>query len=92
MQLYSEFHRITNKNLPFTFFAVLDKYTPQLLRLYKKKKTGYFGEKMEAVLMAYEEQVHIFISYIHYNKVKCKQKILASSYAYLVFGCTTGQE
>ncbi|KAI7804555.1 Uncharacterized protein IRJ41_014054 [Triplophysa rosa] len=29
---------------------------PQLLKLYKKRKTGSFGEKMEDVLMAYEEQ------------------------------------
>ncbi|KAI3373747.1 hypothetical protein L3Q82_022343, partial [Scortum barcoo] len=56
VQLYSEFHRITNQNLPFPFFAALDKYTPQLLKLYKKRKTGHFGEKMEEVLMAYEEQ------------------------------------
>ncbi|XP_057699041.1 sterile alpha motif domain-containing protein 3-like [Corythoichthys intestinalis] len=55
-QLYSEFHRITNQNLPFNFFAALDKYTPQLLKLYKKRKTSSFAQKMEAVLVAYEEQ------------------------------------
>ncbi|KAI3367243.1 hypothetical protein L3Q82_008295 [Scortum barcoo] len=55
-QLYSEFHRITKQNLLFSYFAALDKYTPQLLKLYKKRKTGRFGEKMEDVLMAYEEQ------------------------------------
>lgn len=60
MQLNCEFHRITNQNLPFAFFAAIDKYTPQLLKLYKKKKTGKFWEKMEELLMAYEEQVKIF--------------------------------
>ncbi|GLD47205.1 sterile alpha motif domain-containing protein 3-like protein [Lates japonicus] len=39
-QLYCEFHRITNQNLPFSFFAALHKYKPQLLKLYKKRKTG----------------------------------------------------
>ncbi|XP_037396714.1 uncharacterized protein LOC119263956 [Pygocentrus nattereri] len=55
-QLYSEFHRITNQNLPFSFFAGLDKYTQQLLQLYKKKRTGIFGEKMANLLGAYAEQ------------------------------------
>ncbi|CAM4572367.1 unnamed protein product [Leuciscus chuanchicus] len=55
-QLYSEFHRITNQNLPYSFYAALDKYTPHRLKLYKKRKTGSFGEKMEDVLRAYEEQ------------------------------------
>lgn len=57
MQLYCEFHRITNQNLPFSFFAALDKYVPQLLKLYKKRRTGGFGEKMDELLMAYEEEV-----------------------------------
>lgn len=63
MQLYSEFHRITNQNLPYSFYAALDKYTPQLLKLYKKRKTGSFGEKMEDVLRAYEEQVKTFLKH-----------------------------
>ena len=36
-QLYKEFHRITNQNLAFSFFASLDRYTPHLLKLYKQK-------------------------------------------------------
>lgn len=60
LQVYSEFHRITNQNLPFTFFAALDKYTPRLLKLYKTRKTGTFVQKMEQVLKAYTEQVKIF--------------------------------
>ncbi|KAF7648551.1 hypothetical protein LDENG_00155130 [Lucifuga dentata] len=31
-------------------------HTPQLLKLYKKRKTGRFIDKMAEVLMAYEEQ------------------------------------
>ncbi|CAL8373220.1 unnamed protein product [Arctogadus glacialis] len=53
-QLYLEFHRITNQNLPT--FSELDKYTSQLLKLYKKKTTGRFGEKLQQVVTAYEEQ------------------------------------
>lgn len=88
MQLYSEFHRITNQNLPYSFYAALDKYTPQLLKLYKKRKTGSFGEKMEDVLRAYEEQVKTLM---HYIDVECEQNC-SPQHAYLVFVCATGQE
>ncbi|KAK2815957.1 hypothetical protein Q5P01_026424 [Channa striata] len=44
-QMNKKFHRITNQNLLFTFFTALDIYTPKLLELYKKRKTG-FAEKM----------------------------------------------
>ena len=73
MQLYSEFHRITNLNLPSTFYAALDKYTPQLLQLYKKRKTGSFGQKMEAVMMAFEEQVFFcfFFNYFMHYVIEC---------------------
>uniref|UniRef100_A0A3P8TPC2 Sterile alpha motif domain-containing protein 3-like n=1 Tax=Amphiprion percula TaxID=161767 RepID=A0A3P8TPC2_AMPPE len=50
-QVYSEFNRIANQNLPYSFFAAIDKCTPQLLKLYKKRRTGNFGEKMEQLLM-----------------------------------------
>ncbi|XP_069388840.1 sterile alpha motif domain-containing protein 3-like [Paralichthys olivaceus] len=55
-QLYTEFHRITNQNLPHSFYAALDKYTPLLLKLYRKKKAGSFAKKMEEVIMAYNDQ------------------------------------
>ena len=64
LQLYFEFHRITNQNLPYSFFSALDKYTSQLLKLYKKKTTGRFGEKLQHVVTAYEEQVNTFL--LHY--------------------------
>uniref|UniRef100_A0A3Q1BY18 PB1 domain-containing protein n=1 Tax=Amphiprion ocellaris TaxID=80972 RepID=A0A3Q1BY18_AMPOC len=57
--VYSEFNRIANQNLPYSFFAAIDKCTPQLLKLYKKRRTGNFGEKMEQLLMGYEEQVKL---------------------------------
>lgn len=63
MQVYSEFNRIANQNLPYSFFAAIDKCTPQLLKLYKKRKTGNFGEKMEQLLMAYEEQVKVYVKH-----------------------------
>ncbi|KAM6901584.1 uncharacterized protein PEZ65_014597 [Lycodopsis pacificus] len=59
-QLYGEFHRITNQSLQYSFFAALDKNTPQLLKLYKGRKTGAFGEKMADLLMAYDEQEEEF--------------------------------
>ncbi|XP_056266429.1 uncharacterized protein LOC130190815 isoform X2 [Pseudoliparis swirei] len=55
-QLYGEFHRIINQSLQYSFFAALDKNTAKLLKLYKERKTGAFGEKMADLLMAYEEQ------------------------------------
>ncbi|XP_038129287.1 uncharacterized protein LOC119775391 [Cyprinodon tularosa] len=55
-QLYCEFHRITNQHLPHAFYAALDEYAPQLIGLYKRKKTGRIGEKMDQLLLAYEEQ------------------------------------
>ncbi|KAJ8334722.1 hypothetical protein SKAU_G00403610 [Synaphobranchus kaupii] len=58
-QVYAEFHRITNQNLPQTFFSSLNKYTPQLLSLYKTKagKSGATADKMAAILNDYEEKV-----------------------------------
>ena len=83
MQLYSEFHRIANLNVPSTFYASLDHYTPQLIQLYKKRKTGTFGEKMEAILMAFEEQVILNFYFMHYI-IECEQCTL-TSLAYAVF-------
>ncbi|KAL2079691.1 hypothetical protein ACEWY4_025435 [Coilia grayii] len=37
-QLYKEFHRITNQNLPYTFLGALDKAAPRLLQLYENTK------------------------------------------------------
>uniref|UniRef100_A0A3P9BV25 PB1 domain-containing protein n=1 Tax=Maylandia zebra TaxID=106582 RepID=A0A3P9BV25_9CICH len=56
-QLYFEFHRITNQTLPHVFYAALDDYAPQLIGLYKKRKTGWVGERMEQLLLAYGKQV-----------------------------------
>ena len=61
VQLYGEFHRITNQSLQYSFFAALDKNTPQLLKLYKERKTGAFGEKMADLLMAYDKQVRVLL-------------------------------
>lgn len=83
MQLYSEFHRITNLCLPSIFYASLDKYAPQLLQLYKKRKTGTFGQKMEAIMMAFEEQVIFYFYFMHYI-IECEQWTL-TSLAYAVF-------
>ncbi|KAL2078046.1 hypothetical protein ACEWY4_025731 [Coilia grayii] len=55
-QLYKEVHRITNQNLPFSFFASLDRYTPHLLNLYKQKQSGTFGQKMVGLLSDYSKQ------------------------------------
>lgn len=77
MQHYSEFHRIINQNLPSAYFAALNKYTPQLLNLYKKRRTGRFGQKMEAIMMASEEQVSCFFlfflnNFTNYTDVECE--------------------
>ncbi|XP_049914827.1 uncharacterized protein LOC126399085 [Epinephelus moara] len=54
--VYGEFHRVASQNLQYSFFAALDRHTPQLLKLYKQRRTGAFGEKMKDLLIAYEEQ------------------------------------
>ncbi|CAL9690574.1 unnamed protein product [Knipowitschia caucasica] len=55
-QLYSEFLWITNENLPHLFYGSLDKYAPKLIELYKKKRSGPWGEKMEQLLTVYEQE------------------------------------
>ena len=89
MQLYSEFHRITNLNLPSTFYASLDKYTPQLLRLYKKRKTGPFGQNLEAIMMAFKEQVIFYFYFMHYI-IECEQWTLNIPCIRCL--CATGQK
>lgn len=59
VQVYEEFYRVASQNLQYSFFAALDKNTPQLLKLYKQRKTGAFGEKMTDLLMAYKRQVRM---------------------------------
>lgn len=61
VQVYGEFHRVASQNLQYSFFAALDRNTPQLLKLYKRRTTGAIGEKMKDLLMAYEEQVSVLI-------------------------------
>lgn len=61
----------------------LDKYAPQLLQLYKKRKTGTFGQKMEAIMMAFEEQAIFYFYFMHYI-IECEQSTL-TSLAYAVF-------
>ncbi|CAL8379761.1 unnamed protein product [Gadus morhua 'NCC'] len=41
-EVYAEFQRITNQNLPNTFYAELDRHTPRLMALFRQKasKTG----------------------------------------------------
>ena len=56
----------------------------------RRRKTGSFGEKMEELLLEYEEQVKIFL--MHYIDVECEQWTLTPPYAYLVFVWTAGEK
>ena len=48
MQVYAEFQRITNQNLPNTFYAELDRHTPRLMALFRQKasKTGQTADAL----------------------------------------------
>uniref|UniRef100_A0A8C4Z2R7 Uncharacterized protein n=1 Tax=Gadus morhua TaxID=8049 RepID=A0A8C4Z2R7_GADMO len=47
--VYAEFQRITNQNLPNTFYAELDRHTPRLMALFRQKasKTGQTADALD---------------------------------------------
>lgn len=65
-QICEEFYRVTTKDLLGTFRAALDKYSPQLLKLYRARK-GSFGQDMENLLDRLDEQVDLSIKYIYFS-------------------------
>jgi hemoglobin-like flavoprotein len=61
MQVYAEFQRITNQNLPNTFYAELDRHTPRLMALFRQKasKTGQTADALADIFKVHDTQVII---------------------------------
>ncbi|KAM8769735.1 sterile alpha motif domain-containing protein 3-like isoform 1-T3 [Acanthopagrus schlegelii] len=57
-ELYAEFQRITNQNLPNTFYAELDRHLPRLMTLFRQKasKTGKTADVLAEILKIHDEQ------------------------------------
>ncbi|XP_076730410.1 uncharacterized protein LOC112435997 [Maylandia zebra] len=57
-ELYAEFQRITNQNLPNTFYAELDRHLPRLMTLFRQKasKTGKTADALAEILRIHNEQ------------------------------------
>ncbi|XP_039662648.1 uncharacterized protein LOC120562812 [Perca fluviatilis] len=57
-ELYAEFQRITNQNLPNTCYAELDRYLPRLMTLFRRKasKTGKTADALAEILKIHDEQ------------------------------------
>ncbi|XP_059180231.1 sterile alpha motif domain-containing protein 3-like [Centropristis striata] len=58
-EVYAEFQRITNQNLPNTFYGELDRHTPRLMTLFRQKasKTGRTSDALAAIFKVHDEQV-----------------------------------
>ena len=62
VQVFAEFHRITNVNLRNQFYCGLDRYTPKLVALYRQKssRTGKGAEALREMLRIYDLEVSLF--------------------------------
>ncbi|KAK0155076.1 hypothetical protein N1851_002615 [Merluccius polli] len=57
-EVYAEFQRITNQNLPNTFYAELDRHTPRLMALFRQKasKTGKTADTLADIFKVHDTQ------------------------------------
>ncbi|XP_060785152.1 uncharacterized protein LOC132891510 isoform X2 [Neoarius graeffei] len=57
-ELYAEFQRLTNQNLPNTFYAELDRHLPRMMTLFRQKaaKTGKTADALASILKLHDEQ------------------------------------
>ncbi|KAJ8358980.1 hypothetical protein SKAU_G00155050 [Synaphobranchus kaupii] len=57
-EVYAEFQRITNQNLPNTFYAELDRHLSRLMTLFRQKasKTGKTADALAEILKIHDEQ------------------------------------
>lgn len=55
----AEFQRITNQNLPNTFYTELDHHIPRLMALFRQKayKTGKTADALVEILKIHDAQV-----------------------------------
>ncbi|XP_034076780.1 uncharacterized protein LOC117549201 [Gymnodraco acuticeps] len=57
-EVYAEFQRITNQNLPNTFYAAFDRHLPRLMAIFRQKasKSGKTAEALAEILKIHDEQ------------------------------------
>ncbi|XP_048855995.1 uncharacterized protein LOC125723421 [Brienomyrus brachyistius] len=57
-EVYAEFQRITNQNLPNTFYSELDRHLPRLMTLFRQKasRTGKTSDALTEILKIHDEQ------------------------------------
>ncbi|KAK1895355.1 Sterile alpha motif domain containing protein 3 [Dissostichus eleginoides] len=57
-EVYAEFQRITNQNLPNTFYAAFDRHLPRLMAIFRQKasKTGKTAEALAEIFKIHDEQ------------------------------------
>ncbi|CAL8313157.1 unnamed protein product [Arctogadus glacialis] len=57
-EVYAEFQRITNQNLPNTFYAELDRHTPRLMALFRQNasKTGKTADALADIFKVHDTQ------------------------------------
>ncbi|KAI7803068.1 hypothetical protein IRJ41_002331 [Triplophysa rosa] len=57
-EVYAEFQRITNQNLPNTLYSELDRHIPRLMTLFRQKaaKTGKTSDALAEILRIFDEQ------------------------------------
>ncbi|XP_034092037.1 uncharacterized protein LOC117559389 [Gymnodraco acuticeps] len=57
-EVYAEFQRITNQNLPNTFYAAFDRHLPRLMAIFRPKasKSGKTAEALADILKIHDEQ------------------------------------
>ena len=62
--MFAEFQRITNQNLPNTFYAELDRHTPRLMALFRQKasRTGKNADALAEIFKVHDEQVIKYIT------------------------------
>ncbi|KAK1893611.1 Biogenesis of lysosome-related organelles complex 1 subunit BLI1, partial [Dissostichus eleginoides] len=56
--VYAEFQRITNQNLPNTFYAAFDRHLPRLMAIFRQKafKTGKTADALAEIFKIHDEQ------------------------------------
>ncbi|KAI9520625.1 hypothetical protein NQZ68_015164 [Dissostichus eleginoides] len=57
-EVYAEFQRITNQNLPNTFYAAFDRHLPRLMAIFRQKafKTGKTADALAEIFKIHDEQ------------------------------------
>lgn len=78
--MYAEFQRITNQNLPNTFYAELDRHTPRLMTLFRQRasKTGKIADYLANIFKVHDEEVSI-----HFSRLKSLCSLIFKSVTFI---------